>query len=273
MTGRAIAKRKKAGRGKGKHAEYDPWVHTTDFAAISTCSQITNWKDSRRSHILSFSERKNFLCYDFADVITDIREQYPLELEETIEIAQYLKVPHPRLDGELMVMTVDFYIELNGITYIARDFKLSKHLCKKRVLVKLEIVRRYFALRNIDYGIVTELDIPEVCWWNVNWLHPRRDIDSLYPLTPAQVQRIGTSLSDVIAASREVVLADVCDHCDSELRLFEGASLAVARFMLANKAWTVDMRSKLLEPTQPMLIEVGDLDKLWSRACRTNVSE
>jgi hypothetical protein len=275
MTGPAIERRKKAGRGQGEHAEYDPWIYTTDFSAHSTCSQITNWKDLRRTHLLSFGERKEFLCHEFADSIKQVREGCVLNLEETVEIARLLGVAHPRKKGELMVMTVDFYLDIatpSGIVYVARDFKPRADLCKKRTLIKLEITRRYFSVRNVDWGIVTEDDIPEHCWWNIHWLHPRREIDSLYPLTPSQVQSIGDFLSSVIAGSKEVVLADICEKADLDLRIASGESLAVARFMLANKAWLTDMRTKRFEPGQPATIRVGDVAALWRRVCQRTAS-
>ncbi len=46
------------------------------------------------------------------------------------------------------------------IKYIARTVKSSKELEDKRVIEKFEIEREYWKRKNIDWGIVTEKDIP-----------------------------------------------------------------------------------------------------------------
>jgi hypothetical protein len=136
------------------------------------------------------------MCSENAASITDNREGYPLDLDETVEIARMLKVRHPRLKGELMVITVDFLQEVTtakGVFFVARDFKPTKKLCKKRTLEKFEIVRRYFAARNIDYPGVYRFIF-----------HEARDGDSAHtPCYVGEAGNIGKRLLHHFRAERQ----------------------------------------------------------------------
>ncbi|MGU7859640.1 TnsA endonuclease N-terminal domain-containing protein, partial [Streptococcus suis] len=94
------------------------------------------------------------------------QEQYPLlPIEETIIIANELGIKHPTdlKSGEPIVMTTDFLVTTRNNTEVkkfARTLKYKNELMDKRVLEKFEIERVFWERQEVDWGIVTELEVP-----------------------------------------------------------------------------------------------------------------
>jgi hypothetical protein len=146
-------------------------------------------------------------------------------------------------------MTTDFFITLpRSIEVIeqARTLKTAKDLQSERTLEKLEIERRYWHNRNIDWGIVTEQEIPQALTKNVDWLHAFFRIEDLSPLSESEISRIATALT-LRMAQGNVVLTDLTAECDDKLGLQAGTALSVSRHLIANRRWLVDMN----QPIQP----------------------
>lgn len=154
------------GRGLGEGSEYLPWITVNDFPSNGIVSRELGVKTKRMHHFLSRLEYNYFLLLDYSKYVIDIREQYPLlDLELAMEIAKEKKIKYPtdNRSGTPYVMSTDFIItikEKNCETIIARTVKSSNELEKKRVQEKFEIERCYWKRKNIDWGIITELDLP-----------------------------------------------------------------------------------------------------------------
>ncbi|PFR23995.1 heteromeric transposase endonuclease subunit TnsA [Bacillus cereus] len=145
------------GRGLGEGSEYLPWITVNDFPSNGIVSRELGLKTKRMHH---------FLFLDYSKHVIDIREQYPLlDLELAMEIAKEKKIKYPtdRRSNTPYVMSTDFIITINENhceKIIARTVKPSNELGKKRVQEKFEIERCYWEQKNIDWGIITEQDIP-----------------------------------------------------------------------------------------------------------------
>jgi len=262
-----MERRLKAGRGQGEGAEYTPWLYVTDVPSRGTSVVITGW-DGREHHLLSHGERNYFFCLEWADSVIDIREQFPLlPLESTERIAACLRVRHPHVKRESVLMTTDFMLTVqNGpdLQYIARTFKRHADLSSKRTLEKLEIERRYYEERGIDWAIVTDHDLSEAVWRNVRWFHECHDIRRLSPLKPCEIRMISEFMSARVCPTRVITLASFCLDCDHCLSIQPGTSLKVARFLLANKAWAIDIQLRI-ETHRPLSIKVVEVIGLWER--------
>ena len=75
-------------------------------------------------------------------------------------------------------MTTDFLITVDG-GYVARTVKPKTELQKLRVREKLEIERRYWLKRNVEWRIITEDEIPNTKIRNIEWLCGRNDFSAL----------------------------------------------------------------------------------------------
>jgi hypothetical protein len=152
-------------------------------------------------------------------------------------------------------MTTDFFITVpRSIEVIeqARTLKTAKDLQSERTLEKLEIERRYWHNRNIDWGIVTEQEIPQALAKNVDWLHAFFRIEDLSPLSETEIRRIATALT-LRMAQGNVVLTDLTAECDDKLGLEPGTALSVSRHLIANRRWLVDM-NKPIQPSKSLVL-------------------
>jgi hypothetical protein len=197
-------------------------------------------------------------------MVTDIREQYPLlPIDDTLAIADSLGIKHPThpKTKEPVVLTTDFYISLrneSGTFEHARTVKYAKDLSNRRILEKLEIERRYWEVRAIDWGIVTEHEIPDTLAKNVDFLHdawhlckrmPEKSIFSVAELLTRLVSEQHQPLNELTALS------------DKQLGLKGGTSLKVAYYLLATRQWRIDMNIPI-DPDQPLAVLGTDLKAL-----------
>ena len=253
-----INKRLKEGRGQGRGADYKPWLLIQDVPSQGLATRIKGWKTKRVHHFLSNLELSYFYVLEWSPIVFDIREQYPLlPLEETLTIAEQCGIRHPTdpKTKEPVVMTTDFLITVPRTIEVieqARTVKTAKDLQSERTLEKLEIERRYWQGRNINWGIVSEQEIPEALAKNVEWLHPFFQVENLSSLANRELARITTVLTLEISKD-DTPLADIAADCDDRLGLEPGTSLSVSRYLIANRQWSVDM-NRLIEPSKPLVL-------------------
>ena len=169
------------GRGQGTASEYKPWIYIHDFSSNGIVSRVKGKTTGRIHHLLSSQELWYFYLLDWSEKTMDIREQFPLlELEEAIKIADSLGIhyPYDRKSGFPYVLTSDFLITTEQET-IARSVKLAKDLDNPRVCEKLEIERRYWKSRGIEWRLVTENQISRAKARNIEWLFSGSPLEEL----------------------------------------------------------------------------------------------
>lgn len=239
-------------RGQGHFDQYVPWHRIQDVASIGLATRIKGMKSGRIHHLLSNLELDYFHLLDWSDEVIDIREQYPLDLRETLALAKEVGLIHPPVSNPRnpIVMTTDFLITIRqpiGTKEVARTIKYSSDLINSRVLEKLEIERLYWRERNVDWGIVTELDINKILVKNIKWLYPYREIKSLLSiLTPTLIPKLTAHLLPIVRR-KEISLRDLTKACDEKFSIPQGNSLALVRHLLSSKKWFVNM----YKPIQP----------------------
>ncbi|SFL90303.1 TnsA endonuclease C terminal [Gracilibacillus orientalis] len=177
-----------------------------------------------------------------AENVIDIREQYPLDREKKTKIAVKKQINHSieKANGTPIVMTTDFLITLNGqsgISYIARSIKPANQLNDKRVIEKLEIERQYWEDEDVDWRIMTELDIPIDLCRNIEQLHQHYNLDDKEKLLAETLYRE--------LLEQEGVLLKALNSFDSKYNLEAGSALALFKHLLANKAITLDIMQKI----------------------------
>lgn len=128
--------RLKRGRGQGVGKDYIPYIqaHDNKVASEGWLTRHLGWKTGRIHHTLSEHER-NYLHYlEWLDFVIDIREQYPLPLPKTEEIAERIGIKHAHLDEVPVVMTTDFLLTLEtpqGKFDVVRTVKPVSKLSKR----------------------------------------------------------------------------------------------------------------------------------------------
>lgn len=251
VTLKKIQKWIKEGRGQGEGENYKPWLNIQDVPSNGLATRKIGRTCNRQHQLMSNLERDYFYLLDYADSVSDIREQYPLlPLDETLLIAEKMGIPHPSdpQTGEPIVMTTDFLVTRNQIN-VARTVKPESELNDDRIIAKFEIERRYWKERNIDWGIVTEKEIPKVFVRNIAWFddeYENTDIAQMGAVLSANLER--TLLKYM---QSELPINHAAALCDDTLGLEPGIGLAFFRYMLARKYWRVDL-SQLINPHTPI---------------------
>lgn len=258
-TEKSIKKRLKEGRGQGSGVEYKPWLYIQDVPSRGLVHRIKGWKTGRVHHLLSKLELSYFYVLEWSPLVVDIREQYPLlPLEETLALAEQCGVRHPRdpKNKEPIVMTTDFLITLSSEGWPveqARTVKLAKDLLGQRTQEKLEIERRFWERRQVDWGVVTEREIPQVLAKNIALLHSYRDLSDRLDISEMELEDTVTVLTKTVMNS-EVPLREATARCDRRLGFEPGVSLTVAYHLLATKQWQIDLHHPL-NPGYPLAIQ------------------
>lgn len=246
-TEKTILKRRSRGQGKGK--SYTPYLYIQDVPSKGLVTRINGWKTGRVHHFLSKLEWFYFLLLEWSLIVVDVREQFPLDLAETIKIAEMLGIRHPTdpKTKHPTVITTDFVITVKGSIGSfeqVRTVKYAKDLNSKRVLEKLEIERLYWLARDIDWGIVTEHEIDRIVAENVEWLHPLRDVDACSHLSPGLITHLESAIYQRVS-TQDIPLQQITNDMDQQLDLKPGTSLMVLRHLLANRKWKIDIHQPL----------------------------
>jgi hypothetical protein len=199
---------------------------------------------------MSDNEVRYFYLLEWSDSVTDVREQFPLiEYEVALDIAKDMGVKYPvdPTSGFPYILTTDFLISTYGEgkpVEIARTIKLAKDLESTRVIEKLEIERRYWAAKGVDWGIVTENEIPRVLAKNVEVIHasyrleatPEMDVPNLLLLAKTLKDRLRTSSGSISGVSTKL---------DEDMNLSVGTSLSLFKHLVARKEVLLDMGARL----------------------------
>jgi hypothetical protein len=240
-----------SGRGQGVGSEYQPWITVQDFPSMGRVSRIYGWKTKRIHHLLSDIQTKYFYLLEFEESVVDIRENYPLlDIESVIKEKEDLDfdIFTNKESQTPYVISTSFLITLkdkNGdLKYAARSIKAASELEKKKTLEKLEIERRYWNQKNIDWGIVTQKEIPKQLVKNIEWIHSSKYDFEERGITEKEVQLMCAALKDNIIRRNEA-LAKIISEFDYEYNYQSGTGLYLFKYLIASKKLNVDMKNEI----------------------------
>ncbi len=266
----SIDKKLKDGRGQGIGIDYKPWVTIQDVPSLGRATRLKGIKVPRQFEFLSDLERNYFYLLEYSHLVIDIREQYPLlPIEETIVIAEELGIKHPTdpKTGELVVMTTDFLVTVNKNSnhqHLARTLKYKDELMNERVLEKFEIERVYWERRDIDWGIVTELEIRKEMAHNISFVRSYTDlsvIEGFEEVTAFDIEDMSIYFIKNLLAEEKSV-KQIAKGFERDFGMISGCGLSLFKHLVITKAIEIDLYTKL------------DMDQIQQvRAVRKDFSE
>lgn len=236
-----------AGHGKGTRADYRPWITATMISSLGRTRRVWSDKTNRVHHLLSDVEFHLFVALEWSQDVTDVREQFPLARDHTLEAARKLGVKHPYYPGTNVatVMTVDFMVTRirNGKPVLeAFDAKRTEDAESELSLTKLEIARETLSLLGIEHHIVLHSSIPMSTIENINWVrdaHPRSG--EIQP-TPDYWQTLkDRMLGRWPSARRSSSLKEFCQDFDAVHGCERGTGLRVARMLICERTVVAPM--------------------------------
>lgn len=228
------------GRGTGEGASYKPWWDTQSFPSDGRASRLLGIKTGRVHHFFSDTQRRYFLILDWLDEsVIDIREHYPLlDLVEVVNDDDLNLVKYQN-EHEHYVLTTTFSITKrmpNGeMVEFARSIKYASNLVKKSTLESLEVQRRYWRKKGIDFGIVTNKDLDLVQVKNIEWLNP---------IISMHFKHESKSDIEMMIKSRyqteEIPFNKLLESIDADYGFEAGTAVQVFKSMVANRKVVID---------------------------------
>lgn len=246
-------KKLKDGRGQGLGVDYKPWVTIQDVSSLGRSTRLRGNKVPRQFEFLSDLERNYFYLLEYSDLVVGIREQFPLlPIEETIVIADELGIKHPTnpKTGELVEMTTDFLITVNKdqqYQHLARTLKYKDDLMNERVLEKFEIERVYWERQDVDWGIVTELEIPKDMAHNIAFVHGYSDlsvIEGFEEVTAYEIDEMSIYFIKKLLTEDKTV-KQIAKEFERDFGVIVGCGLSLFKHLIITKAIDLDLLDKL----------------------------
>ena len=253
----------KQGRGTGAGKEYQPWLTVRDLPSAGRSHRIWGFQTQRTHHLLSDLELAAFFLFDWNPSVTDIREQYPLRLDDTRELATQAGIRHPEVRGQIQIMSSDFLVDTDKpeLIRMAIQVKTSSDLSNPRTIEKLELERRYWALKEVPWYLLTEKQIPKTVTKNIAWLYPAQLV----------LDEIEDTLSmaalylSFFVERPTLLIHQVAMMLDQAYSLQPGESLQKIRSLLALRVFLFDIRKPWSTVTVGELQASSDIHSLEER--------
>lgn len=229
----------KEGRGSGRNHEYKPWLTVRDLPSEGRSHRVFGHKSQRTHHLFSDLELAVFLILEWHSDTQEIREQFPLQLEITLELAKEAGIAHPADAGVEQYMSSDFLV--NTINpekpKFALQAKYTNALSDPRTIEKLELERRYWIQKQVPWFLITEQDIPNTVFQNINWLYPaqRDEIEDEELIHRAQFYTYQFN------EKPKSTLINIAKSIDVAYELPLGQSLREIRQLLAQRCYNFDI--------------------------------
>ncbi|WP_370980056.1 TnsA endonuclease N-terminal domain-containing protein [Agaribacterium sp. ZY112] len=241
----AIIKRlEKEKRGDGFGRDYKPFLTVRDVPSKGRIHRRPSLTHNRVVHLLSDLELAAFLLFDWNHTVTDIREQFPLNPESTINIAKRLGIKHPTHKAILQIMTTDLLVdfEINGQhSCQAISVKYTQDLEDERTIEKQELERRFWENEGVEWFIFTEHEVPRITVQNIRWLAPHMHS---YELDAESLRTVFKDIVKTLDAQPEEKLPPLLTELDSRLKLKPGTNLKYFRHLSAQNAFLWDIHNQ-----------------------------
>ena len=239
----------KEGRGQGVGQYYKPWVKTSDYASTGRASRIHGVKTGRIHHLHSDNQLRAFLIFEFSDQIqvVDIRESYPLlDVMEVIDNKDNLRFDKfcDKETGEPLVICTNFLLTVKDTAgnekLVARTVKNTSELSKKITLEKLEIERRYWKYKGIEWNIITEKQISRQLCKNIEWVRETLLDDGIIEKSSLAKRLLVYLLSNLTLNIKRLL-----KEFDEAEELVAGTALYLFRYLIATKQIKINMNEKV----------------------------
>lgn len=261
QTAKKLATLLEQGYGQGKGKNYKPFLDVIRVPSKGRVSRIKGWKTNRVHHFLTDTETRYFYLIEYGEFegfrILDIREHFPLiegmdEILPTLD-EQLIKRLFNQKSGEPMVLVTTFLITLQNadgdISYYARSVKDYRQLENSQVIERFEVMNRYWNYRGIDYGIITNKEIPIVPAKNIEFIHSAYHLDE-YAIKGEEQLLYKDYLLKLIANFQDSPVKEVVIRFDNQLNTEDGTGLLIYKHLLARKMLKVNM-NKPIDLEQP----------------------
>lgn len=232
-------------RGIGEGADYIPWTKINEFSSKGRATRIMGIKTKRIHHFHSDNQLRTFFIFEWSNKVIDIRECYPLlDFFETVDDKDDLALDKfsDNESGDQFVITTNFLVtlrEADGKTkYIARAVKNCSELNKKITIEKLEIEKRYWQSKGIEFKVITDRELNRQLCKNIQWIRETLLDNSI---DVEEKDQLSTQLHFHLLNNKSILVKDVLKDFESRYDVAKGTALYLFRYLLAIKRIATDM--------------------------------
>ncbi|MGE6233049.1 TnsA endonuclease N-terminal domain-containing protein [Aeromonas media] len=219
-------------RGLGSDKDYEPFVRVDELSSQGESIRVCSSTVGRVHHLLSGIELAAFLVLDWYPTTVDIREQFPIPIDDSLDVCRQLGIRHPQIGEFLHVVTTDLLIDFADRTQLAIAVKPSTELGKKRVIEKLQIEKAYWESKGVQWRLFTEREVPDGLKENLDWLRPYLDTETakIYLFSFSDIE----SLIFRLRQQPKGKISRLCGKLDDEYQLEPGFHISVLRYAIAH---------------------------------------
>lgn len=238
------------GYGRGEGMSFKPWLTGHEFASKGIYVRMMGLTIPRMYVFFSRLEADLFIYYDTDSSVTDILDQYYMDLSVTLRLAESMGIKHPWLDKYYHVMTADLVFLKDG-QWHARSVKSSSELHNPRTMEKLSLEKAYFRELGIEWKIVTEKQINRYKVQNLQWLYYEPRLQDL--TISSQLCEKAQMLFYKLYMESRLPVPPVIDQVEAAYQLPKGTGMAVMKELIISGKIPVDLEKPInrLDPLRP----------------------
>lgn len=234
------------GRGSGELKQYKPWFTVQDFPTKGRASRIFGNKTNRIHYFFSDLQTYCFYIWEWDKKVIDIREHYPLlNIEDNIDVDDLnLDVFKDKITGEPYILTTTFLLtvkkEDGQKIYLARSVKSKLELSKSTVSEKLEIEKRYWKNRGVNWGIITEDNIKKQKAKNIEWIYGALTQSKDYGMDEENMVILCAQFLDYAERSY-LPIRIVAKDFELKNGLHEGTGIFIFKYLIAKRVININI--------------------------------
>jgi len=229
----------KEGRGQGIGLDYRPWLTIRDVPSEGRSHRVFGHLTQRTHHLLSDIELATFFLLQWRPTTIDIREQFPLDRNETRQISEQLGIKHPNSHGVDQYMSSDFVVDTREkhLPRFALQVKVKSECSNPRTIEKLEIERVYWRDKGVPWFLVTENQIPRDVFQNISLLYNHSGND----VNPDELLIQWEFFKKHLQGEETLRVVDLCMKLDASYDHEPGETLYQLKKLLAQRYFHFDI--------------------------------
>lgn len=221
-------------------------LKVTTFSSTGRASRIYGHKTRKIHHLQSDNQLRVFLILEWSNKVKYIQENIELkDIEATIYNVDNLRLDKFRNKetNELYQLHTNFLATIkndNEEMQVAISIKSISELERKTVIEKIEIERRYWKAKQIEFYIITEKEINKQFVENIKWVR-----EVLVNNGIEIKEEIAEKLYYFLQNNAECKVTNMLDEFDKVENLKFGTALFILRYLIAKKEIEINMKEKL----------------------------
>lgn len=230
------------GRGQGEKEQYVPWLKIQDFPSLGRATRVFGKTTRRIHHFFSDIQLRYFYLLEWEPKVIDIREHFPLlDFDEVIEDKSDLNIKlfTDKKNNIPYILATTFLITVlkadGENVHVARAVKGASELnSKKSTLEKLEMERRYWKEKGIDFAIVTNKDIPMQRSKNIEWIYSSIYSEQGTSYTYNDINEVEQGLFERLHDNKNPV-RKIFAGFENDYGLENGMGILIFKYLIADK--------------------------------------